>query len=74
MQPRNQPTANIMAVVAAMGSPVPCVPVTPSPWMPGAPSVLLKNFPALNDTSKLICMMGGIIEVTNPGQQTHEIP
>jgi hypothetical protein len=62
------------AVAAAMGSPVPCVPVTPTPWAPGAPTVLLKNFPALNDTSKLICMMGGVIEVTNPGQQTHDIP
>jgi len=62
------------AVAAAMGSPVPCVPVTPMPWTPGAPTVLLKNFPALNDTSKLTCLMGGMIEVTNPGQQTHEIP
>jgi hypothetical protein len=62
------------AVIAAMGSPVPCVPVTVAPWAPGAPTVLLKNFPALNDTSKLICMMGGVIEVTDPGQTTHEIP
>jgi hypothetical protein len=62
------------AVAAAMGSPVPCVPVTPSPWMPGAPTVILKGSPALNDTSKLICMMGGTIEVTNPGQTTHDIP
>jgi Domain of unknown function (DUF4280) len=62
------------AVVAAMGAPVPCIPVTTTPWVPGAPTVLLKNFPALNDTSKLICMMGGIIEVQNAGQQTHQIP
>jgi uncharacterized protein DUF4280 len=62
------------AVAAAMGAPVPCVPVTTSPWVPGAPTVLIKNSPALNDTSKLICMMGGVIEVTNPGQQTHDIP
>jgi hypothetical protein len=62
------------AVIAAMGAPVPCVPVTPAPWVTGALTVLLDNAPALNDTSKLICMMGGMIEVTMAGQTTHMIP
>lgn len=62
------------AVIAAMGAPVPCVPVTPLPWVTGALTVLLDNAPALNDTSKLTCLMGGMIEVLQPGQQTHIIP
>jgi hypothetical protein len=62
------------AVVAAMGAPVPCVPVTPMPWVTGAVTVLLDQAPALNNTSKLTCMMGGIIEVMMPGQMTHLIP
>lgn len=62
------------AVIAAMGAPVPCVPVTPMPWATGAPTVLLDNAPALNNTSKLVCMMGGMIEVVMPGQTTHIIP
>jgi hypothetical protein len=62
------------AVAAAMGSPVPCVPATTSPWIAGAPTVLLDSAPALNNTSKLICMMGGVIEVVMPGQTTHFIP
>jgi len=64
------------ATAAAMGvlQQMPCVPVIPAPWVPGAPTVLLKNFPALNDTSKLMCAWAGVIEVTNPGQTTHDIP
>jgi Domain of unknown function (DUF4280) len=62
------------AVISAMGAPVPCVPVTPMPWVTGAVTVLLDQAPALNNTSKLTCMMGGIIEVMMPGQTTHLIP
>ncbi len=63
------------ATAAAMGvlTPMPCVPATPAPWAPGSPTVLLANMPALNDTSKLTCIWGGIIEVTMPGQMTHDI-
>ena len=64
------------ATAAAMGvlQQMPCIPATVSPWVPGAPTVLIKGFPALNDTSKLMCMWAGVIEVTDPGQSTHEIP
>jgi hypothetical protein len=64
------------ATAAAMGvlTPQPCVPVTTAPWIAGAPTVLLDGMPALNSTSKLMCMWAGVIEVTNPGQQTHQIP
>ena len=64
------------ATVAAMGvlTPMPCVPVTPAPWMPGAPTVILCNAPALNNTSSLNCIWGGVIMFTNPGQTTHMIP
>lgn len=65
----------IAATAAAMGvlTPMPCVPATPAPWVPGSPTVLLANMPALNDTSKLNCIWAGIIEVTMPGQMTHDI-
>lgn len=64
------------ATAAAMGAltPMPCIPNTPAPWVPGAPTVLLCNLPALDDTSKLMCIWGGVIEVVMPGQMTHEIP
>ena len=64
------------ATAAAMGvlTPQPCIPVITGPWIVGAITVLLDGKPALNDTSKLMCAWAGIIEVQNPGQQTHKIP
>jgi hypothetical protein len=64
------------ATAAAMGAltPMPCVPVTPAPWIVGAPTVLIGNLPALNNTSKLMCAYGGVIQITNPGQTTTQVP
>lgn len=64
------------ATAAAMGvlTPMPCIPNTPAPWVPGAPTVLLNNMPALNNTSKLMCIWGGVIQFSNAGQTTHNIP
>ena len=64
------------ATAAALGvlTPMPCVPVTTAPWVPGSPTVLIGNMPALNNSSKLMCMWGGIIEVTYAEQTTVQIP
>ena len=64
------------ATSAALGvlTPMPCVPVTPAPWAPGCPTVHLANMPTLNDTSKLNCIWGGVIQVIVPGQFTEQIP
>ena len=64
------------ATAAALGvlTPMPCIPNTPAPWLPGSPTVLLQNFPALNESSKLNCIWGGLISITFPGQVTHFIP
>jgi hypothetical protein len=64
------------ATTAALGvlTPMPCVPMTSSPWAPGSPTVLVGNQPALNNTSKLMCNWGGVISITAPGQFTEQIP
>jgi uncharacterized protein DUF4280 len=64
------------ATAAALGvlTPMPCIPNTPAPWVPGAPTVLLGNMPALDNVSQLMCMWGGVITFTNPGQMTEMIP
>lgn len=66
----------IAATAAAMGvpTPAPCVPATAAPWTPGAPTVLIGNMPALNDSSKLTCMWGGMIQVSFAGQATVMVP
>jgi hypothetical protein len=64
------------ATAAALGvlTPMPCVPVIPAPWAPGAPTVLIANMPALDNSSKLTCAWGGVIQVVAPGQATTMVP
>lgn len=64
------------ATAAAMGvlTPMPCVPVTPAPWIVGSPTVLIGGMPALNNSSKLMCAWGGVIQITAPGQTNTMVP
>lgn len=64
------------ATAAALGVlvPMPCVPMTSAPWVPGAPTVLIGNMAALTNASKLMCNFGGVIEITMPGQTTVMLP
>lgn len=57
------------ATATALGvlTPMPCIPVIVGPWAPGSPTVLIGNYPALNNTCKLMCSWGGVIQITNPG-------
>lgn len=66
----------IAATVAAGGvpTPMPCIPVIPAPWVTGSPTVLINNVPALNATSKCMCMWGGVIQIVYPGQVQVMIP
>jgi hypothetical protein len=47
-------------------TPMPCIPATMIPWAAGSPTVLIGNEPALNNTSKCMCMWGGVISIVNP--------
>jgi hypothetical protein len=64
------------ATAAALGvlTPMPCMPVTSAPWAPGSPTVLIANFPALNNSSKLMCNWGGVIQINNPGTTNIQVP
>ena len=64
------------ATAAALGvlTPMPCVPVIPAPWTPGASTVLIANMPALDNNCKLMCAYAGVIQIVNPGQSTVMIP
>ena len=60
----------IAATAAAMGvfTPMPCIPAIVSPWMVGAPTVLVQGAPALTDMDRNMCMWLGVISFTNNGQ------
>jgi hypothetical protein len=64
------------ATAAALGvlTPMPCIPATPAPWVPGAVTDPLGNFPALDNGSQLMCIWGGVITFTDPGETTVMIP
>ncbi|MCW2778169.1 MAG: hypothetical protein JWN17_1894 [Frankiales bacterium] len=56
------------ATSAAFGvlTPMPCVPVTPGPWQPGAPVTLVSGTAALTAGSLLPCAWGGVISLATP--------
>lgn len=60
------------ATSAAMGvlTPMPCVPATAAPWVPGDPDTLVGNMPGLHNACTCNCMWGGVITITNSGQAT----
>jgi hypothetical protein len=64
------------ATAAALGvlTPMPCIPATPAPWIAGAPTVLLGNFPSLDNVSQLMCMWAGVITFVDAGEATVQIP
>ncbi len=63
------------ATAAALGvlTPQPCIPLTASPWTPGAPLAQIANQPSLNDVSTCLCNWVGVISVLDPGQTTKTI-
>jgi len=60
------------ATTAAFGvlTPMPCIPVTTSPWILGKPTILIGNTPAIDNTCKCMCNWGGCIQFSTPGQFT----
>jgi hypothetical protein len=74
LSPSNPTVAAATAAALGVLTPMPCVPVLPAPWVPGAPTVLITNIPALDNNCKLTCAWGGLISFSTPGQFTHQIP
>jgi len=65
------------ATAAALGvlTPMPCIPNTVAPWIPtGPPTVMIGGAPALNITSKCMCMWGGVISIIAPTQVQTMVP
>jgi Domain of unknown function (DUF4280) len=72
--PANPTVAAATAAALGVLTPMPCIPATPAPWVPGAPNVLLGNFPTLDDSSQLPCTWGGVITFVTPGEFTVTVP
>lgn len=72
--PANPTVAAATAAALGVLTPMPCIPVIAAPWTPGAPTVMIKNMPALNNTSKCMCNWGGVISINSAGQFTVNVP
>ena len=72
--PANPTVAAATAAALGVLTPMPCIPVIPAPWLPGSPTVLIGGFPALNNTCKLMCAYGGIIQIMNPAVTNIQVP
>ena len=72
--PSNPTVAAATAAALGVLTPMPCVPATAAPWVPGAPTVLIGNMPALTIGCKLMCSYGGVIHIVSPGDFTVMAP
>lgn len=72
--PTNPKVAAATTAASGVLTPQPCVPATPAPWVTGAPTVLLGNFPTLDNISQLMCILGGVITFTDAGEETVPVP
>ena len=64
------------ATAAALGvlTPMPCIPNTIAPWVVGCTTVVLKNEPALTNSSTCNCMWAGVISITYAGTTITTVP
>src|SRR5580700_4853397 len=74
MSPSNPTVAAATAAALGVLTPMPCIPATPAPWVTGAPTVLLGEFPTLDNVSQLMCTWAGVITFVDAGEVTVEIP
>jgi Domain of unknown function (DUF4280) len=72
--PANPTVAAATAAALGVLTPMPCIPATASPWVPGAPTVMLGGQPMLDNTSKCMCNWAGVISIVSPGQVQTSIP
>ena len=72
--PSNPAVAAATAAALGVLTPMPCVPATVAPWLPGVPTILVGDLPAVDNACKLMCLWAGVIQVAVPGQFTVMTP
>ena len=72
--PANPTVAAATAAALGVLTPMPCVPQTVAPWVPGVPTVMIGGLPVVDSGCMLMCLWGGVIKVAVPGQFTVMVP
>jgi hypothetical protein len=68
MSPSNPTVAAATAAALGVLTPMACIPVTGTPWTPGAPLTSATGLPLITSSSTCNCAWGGVITVSFPGQ------
>ena len=63
----NPTVASATSAACGVLTPMPCIPVTVTPWAPCGKE-LIKMMPALLDNGKCMCSWGGSISIKNAGE------
>lgn len=66
--PTNPQVAAATAAALGVLTPMPCIPMTGTPWIPAAPLTSVAGTPVLVSGSTCTCNWGGVIQITFPGQ------
>lgn len=61
--PANPMVASATAATLGVLTPMPCIPVTVSPWVNVSTKVQIQGSPVLHDQSQLMCSYGGQITI-----------
>lgn len=72
--PANPSVAAATAAALGVLTPMPCMPAIATPWTPGSPTVVIGNYPALNNSCKAFCVYGGIIQIAMTPAAMVQIP
>lgn len=72
--PANPSVAAATAAALGVLTPMPCIPACAAPWAPGSPTVLVGGKPALGNSSKCVCVYGGVISIQTTPAMTVRIP
>ena len=65
----NPQVASATAAAQGVLTPMPCMPILPAPWSPGATYVKVGSLAALTADSTCTCQWTGTIEVVDPGSE-----
>lgn len=65
--PSNPTVAAATAAALGVLTPMPCIPATSSPWVPGAVTTKIGGMAALTAGSQCMCNWGGVIQISFAG-------
>jgi hypothetical protein len=74
LAPTNPMVIKNTALAGGIPTPDKCTPITPAPWIVGSPTVQIGSIPALDATSRCMCVWLGVISIIEPAVHRTLVP